>query len=394
MKDRIYFDNAATTAMDERVLQEMLPFLKDSYGNPNGKYSIGYEARKAVNEARRKAACLINAEPDEIYFTSGGTEGNNTVINGFLSGLGLDDVKSSVESGQGMIVSSEIEHDSVLNPIKEAARKGIKHILLKPEENGVISPEGLERMISQSGYHKNGLVSIMLVNNEIGTVEPVKELAEIAHSQGFLFHTDAVQAAGHMRIDVKELGPDMMSLSGHKLYGPKGTGLLYVKRGVKLKPLIFGGRQERGLRSGTENVPGIVGLGKACELVKEELDVNLAKEQEVGRYIIDRVLKTIPGAKQNGEGDRILNFSFEGANGTSLALRLDMEGICVSTGSACSSGLDERSHVLTAIGLPDKEADSSIRISIGKYNTIQEAERLALVLERLVAELRSYYVQA
>lgn len=392
MEDRIYFDNAASTAMDERVLQAMLPFLKESYGNPNGKYSLGYEARKAVNEARKKAAQLINAELDEIYFTSGGTEGNNTVINGFLCSADQEDMKSSGEGCPGFILSSEIEHDSVLNPIKEAVRKGVKHILVKSDEKGMISPDSLERMISQSGFRKNGLVSIMLVNNEIGTVEPVKELSRIAHSQEFLFHTDAVQATGHMRIDVKELGLDMMSLSGHKLYGPKGTGILYVKRGIKLKPLVFGGRQERGLRSGTENVAGIVGLGKACELLKEELEANLAKEKEVGTYILDRVLKTIPRAKQNGKGERILNFSFEGINGTSLALRLDMEGICVSTGSACSSGFDERSHVLTSIGLSDKEADSSIRVSIGKNNTIEEAERLVLALERLVEELRSYSV--
>ena len=397
MKKTIYFDNAATTRMDDRVLETMVPYMKDSFGNANGKYSVGYEARKAVNEARKQAAAMLGAEPDEIYFTSGGTEGNNTVIRGFLRNamLGSD----SLDYDSRIIISDEIEHDSVLQTLKDVEKSGVKTVLLKPDRTGNISPKDLEKTLQSIFGSKNPadsekkiLVSIMLVNNETGNIQPVNELADIAHSYNCLFHTDAVQAAGHMQIDVKELGVDLLSISGHKLYGPKGTGLTFVKRGVKILPLITGGGQERGMRSGTENVPGIAGLGKVCELAKQEYEANSRKESEIAGYFKNRLLSSISGAKLNGDGKWILNFSFPGINGTSLALRLDMEGICVSTGSACSAGLDERSHVLTALGLPVEQVDSSVRISIGKYNTIEEAEYTCECIERLVSELRSLRV--
>ena len=401
MEKTIYFDNAATTHMDDRVLEAMLPYMKDSFGNANGKYSLGYEARKAVNEARKQAAAMLGTEPDEIYFTSGGTEGNNTVIRGFLRNAMLcnDGAAFSHDYSSRIIISDEIEHDSVLQTLKYVEKNGVKTVLLKPDRSGNISPKDLEKALQSIFGSKNPadsekkiLVSIMLVNNETGNIQPVKELADVAHSYNCLFHTDAVQAAGHMQIDVKELGVDLLSISGHKLYGPKGTGLIYVKRGVKIIPMITGGGQERGMRSGTENVPGIAGLGKACELAKQEYEANSRKESEIAGYFKNRLLSSISGAKLNGDGKWILNFSFPGINGTSLALRLDMEGICVSTGSACSAGLDERSHVLTALGLPVEQIDSSVRISIGKYNTIEEAEYTCECIERLVSELRSLRV--
>ena len=401
MKKMIYFDNAATTRMDDRVLETMVPYMKDSFGNANGKYSIGYEARKAVNEARKQAAAMLGAEPDEIYFTSGGTEGNNTVIRGFLGNAMLcnDGTACSSDYNSRIIISDEFEHDSVLQTLKDVEKNDVKTVMLKPDRAGNISPKDLEKVLQSvfgakipADSEKKILVSIMLVNNETGNIQPVKELADIAHSYNCLFHTDAVQASGHMQIDVKELGVDFLSISGHKLYGPKGTGLIYVKRGVKIIPMITGGGQERGMRSGTENVPGIAGLGKACELAKQEYEANSRKESEIAGYFKSRLLNSISEAKLNGEGKWILNFSFPGINGTSLALRLDMESICVSTGSACSAGLDERSHVLTALGLPVEQIDSSVRISIGKYNTIEEAEYTCECIERLVSELRSLRV--
>ena len=381
--NRIYLDNAATTRMDERVLEAMMPYMTDAYGNAGGKYSLGHEARRAVNEARKKAAALIGAEPDEIFFTSGGTESNNTVINSFTQ-----------DDGAQMIISTEVEHDSVLNPLKQALKKNIRTHLLKPDIKGSIHPEELRDFLDKGTSHRKGsdvkkdLVSVMMVNNELGTEEPVEELAHIAHEYGFLFHTDAVQAAGHMMINVKKLDVDFLSVSGHKLYGPKGTGFLYVKRETPFRPLIFGGGQEMGMRSGTENVAGIAGLGVASELALKENEKNMGMEAALGKFLKNKLQGNIPDTSINGESDRIVNVSFTGINGTSLMLRLDMEGICVSTGSACSSGLDERSHVLTALGLSPERCDSSIRISIGKYNTKNEMERTCECIEKLVAELR------
>lgn len=381
--NRIYLDNAATTRMDERVLEAMMPYMTDAYGNAGGKYSLGYEARRAVNEARKKAAALIGAEPDEIFFTSGGTESNNTVINSFTQ-----------DDGAQMIISTEVEHDSVLNSLKQASKKNIRTHLLKPDIKGSIHPAELRDFLDKGTSHRKGsdvkkdLISVMMVNNELGTEEPVEELAHIAHEYGFLFHTDAVQAAGHMMINVKKLDVDFLSVSGHKLYGPKGTGFLYVKRGTPFRPLIFGGGQEMGMRSGTENVAGIAGLGVASELALKENEKNMGMEAALGKFLKNKLQENIPDTSINGESDRIVNVSFTGINGTSLMLRLDMEGICVSTGSACSSGLDERSHVLTALGLSPERCDSSIRISIGKYNTKNEMERTCECIEKLVAELR------
>ena len=382
----VYFDNAATTRTDPRVTEAMLPYFGELYGNASGKYSIGFAARKAVEDARKKAAALINAEPDEIIFTSGGTESNNMVC-----GCGR----------WKKIITSKTEHESVLNPVKECLKKGTAVKMTAPDEKGFIRPEALfvDETVTD-GTKRTGvtdnitgsseLVSVMYVNNETGTVQDVASIAEAAHERGFLFHTDAVQAIGHEKIDVKRSGIDFLSASGHKFYGPKGIGFIYIRRGIKLSPLLLGGGQERNLRSGTENVPAIVGLGEACRIAHEEAEENGERERTIGRYLKERFMN-IPGALQNGTGERILNLSFEGINGQSLTIRLDIEGICVSTGSACSSGKDERSHVLTAMGLAPEAADASIRLSIGKYNTMEEAEYTADRIEALVKELRLYH---
>ena len=374
----MYFDNAATTRMDDRVLEAMLPYLKDAYGNASGRYSLGYEARRAVNEARVQAASLIGAEPDEIYFTSGATESNNIAL----------------KNAEGALITSEAEHPSVVNTALYCKSTGRNVDFVKPDAKGKIEPKSLEEAFNNTaaGRTKSGLVSVMFVNNELGTVNPVAELADIAHSHGWLFHTDAVQAAGHIPTDVKSIKADLLSIGGHKLYGPKGTGLIYIKRGVRIPGLFNGGSQERGVRPGTENVAGIVGLGKACEIARLETSENLRKEKEISSFIKEGLLKTIPGTVQNGDGEWILNFSFRKVNGTSLTLRLDMEGICVSTGSACSLGTEEISHVLRSIGLEKALAEGSLRISIGKYNTMDEAEILVKKIQSLTEELRAFAV--
>ena len=299
MNGTIYFDNAATTRTDERVLEATLPFMREAYGNPSGKYSLGYEARKAVNSAHTSAAQLINAEPDEIYFTSSGTEGNNTIIKSVTDLAG---------AGTKNIYSTAIEHKSVLNSVNALEGKGARLGLLQPGTDGYVFPEELERKLAGSPKANegfiNGIVSVMLVNNETGSVQPVKELCDIAHRYGYLFHTDAVQAAGHMDINVKEMGADFLTVSGHKLYGPKGTGFIFVKRGIRIKPYMDGGGQERGLRSGTENVPGIVGLGKACEIALSEMKENEKKERETGSFLKQSLLETIPDISFNGTGYR------------------------------------------------------------------------------------------
>ena len=366
----VYLDNAATTRTDDRVVEAMLPFLREDYGNASGKYSLGYRSRKEVEKARAKVATLIGAEPDEIYFTCGGTESNNTVLKG---------------AKWSTIITTGIEHPSILNVLKKGGISGnIRY--LQCDKTGMVNISDAQKLLKESGS-KTGLLSVMMVNNELGTCEPVEKLAEIAHENGYLFHTDAVQALGHMPINVKTAGIDFLSASAHKFYGPKGIGFLYKKRGVKLDPLTLGGGQEREMRPGTENVPAIVGLGMACELAQQEMTENRKAEAEVLR-VLESGLTSIPDSKVIGSGERILNIAFKGLNGTSLAIRLDVEGVCVSTGSACSSGLEKRSHVLDHIGVEPKFADASVRISIGKYNTVDEAVYVSEKIGKLVAELR------
>lgn len=378
LENLVYFDNAATTCMDTKVLEAMLPYLGASYGNASAKYSIGFEARKAVNTAREQVAALIGAYPDEIYFTSGATESNNIAL----------------RHQDGAIITSEAEHPSVLKTARYCQSKGRAAAYIKPDMSGRIGADNLKKTFegTAAGRTGMGLVSLMYVNNELGNVYPISELADTAHMHGWIFHTDAVQALGHMEIDVKKSGIDMLSASAHKLYGPKGIGLLYVRRGIKQEGLLKGGSQERGMRPGTENAAGIAGFGKACEIAKESMKENAVREKEIAGFLKEYILKNIPDSVQNGDGERILNFSFRGINGTSLALRLDMEGICVSTGSACSLGTEEISHVLRSIGLDETLAEGSLRISIGKYNTLDEAEYAAKKISELVSELRALTV--
>ena len=382
MDRTVYLDNAATTMTDPRVVEAMLPYMYDMYGNASGKYSKGFEARKAVEEAREKVAHLIGAKSDEIYFTSGATEGNNMVFG---------------ENTWPVVITPKTEHKSVLNAA-DAYSKRSRYISLGVDDEGFIFPDSLEECLKDTygkvidrsariGNENKGLVSIMYTNNETGTRQLIDLLTDSAHEYGYLFHTDAVQALGHIKVNVKDDDIDYLTASGHKLYGPKGIGFIYIRRGLPLHALMYGGEQEKGIRPGTENVPGIVGLGEACRIAEAEMHEYALKERINSRLLRDALLK-IPESRQNGTGDRILNISFNGVNGQSLAMRLDMEGICVSTGSACSSGLDERSHVLVAMGLTAKEADSSIRISLGKYNTVEEIEYAAAKISYLVEELR------
>jgi len=372
----IYFDNAATTRTDERVLEAMLPFFSENYGNPNGMYSLGFAAKKAVRDAREKVAALIGAEPDEIVFTSGGTESNNTCIQGFCQ--------------DGLLVS-EIEHASVLNTAADCRKRGIETDIIPVNRKGITDISILDEKLVPKRNGSRSLVSVMFVNNELGTEQPIESIAALAHERGWLFHTDAVQAVGHKKFNVKKMGIDFLSAGAHKLYGPKGVGFLYIRRGIKLNPLILGGGQEDGRRSGTVNVPGTVGMGEACDLACRELDSYISKENEVARVLKEGLLR-IPRTHINGEGNRIINISFEGVSASSLMLRLDMENICVNTGSACTRGGTEQSHVLKAIGLSGEASGSSIRFSTGKYNTVAEAERTVRVTQVLVEELRSLLV--
>lgn len=397
----IYFDNAATTAVDKRVLEAMLPYLQENYGNPSAKYSLGYAARNLINETREAVAELIGAEPEEIYFTAGGTEADNIALE---SGM-------SAEGKRHMIVSA-IEHPAVINKAEQLKKRGFEVSYVKPDRYGFISVGEVEKLIRPD----TGLISIMLANNELGTVEPVSEIAEMAHRQGVLFHTDAVQAFGQLPVCVKDMNIDYLSASAHKIYGPKGIGVLYAGRKAPLCPVEFGGGQEYGVRPGTENVAAIAGLKCAVELALAEMQEREERERKICAYIAERLLKEVPDSLLNGpqgiicsqkmpensdaaeaglhdafEGKYlpgILNFSFKGIRGASLALRLDMEKICVSTGSACAAGNEKSSHVLEAVGLGRDWIDGSLRISVGKYNTLEEAEMAADRIIQLVEELR------
>lgn len=374
MKKLIYLDNAATTRTDSRVLEFMLPYFCESYGNASARYSVGYEARAAVNEAKKKAAALIGCESDEIVFTSGGTESDNMVLRGVL------------QKGKGHIIVSAIEHPAILNTVRELEKEGISVSIAPVDDKGLVSVERLEGLIRQD----TALISVMLANNEIGTVEPVAEIGEMAHRHGILFHTDAVQALGSIPIDVKRMNIDFLSASSHKLYGPKGVGFLYVKRRTGLKPLLYGGGQEDGLRSGTENVAAVAGFGEACRLAKEELGPRAEEVKRLRDYMADRLLTELEEVRINGTSQLPgnLNLSFKGIQGSSLVLRLDMKKICVSTGSACAAGGEKNSHVLEAIGLDRQWLEGSLRISLGKYNTPEEICTASDMIIEAVKELR------
>lgn len=375
----MYFDNAATTRLDDEVLQEMLPYLKENYGNASSIYKLGRESRKAVEESREKISKVLNCKPNEIYFTAGGSESDNTAIKGIA--------KANKKKGNH-IITSKIEHPAVLETCKQLEKEGFEITYISVDENGIVDLEELKKSIKPTTI----LITIMFANNEIGTIQPIEEIGKIAKESNIYFHTDAVQAVGNAKIDVQKLNIDSLSLSGHKIYGPKGIGALYVKTGVKFEKFIDGGHQERNKRAGTENVAGIVGIGKSIELAYENLNEHNKKIKELRDYYVEQVKEKIPYIKINGDMEKRLpgncNISFRFIEGEGLLLNLDLKGICASSGSACTSGSLDPSHVLLAIGLPHEIAHGSLRISIGKYNTKEEIDYLVENLVEIVNRLR------
>lgn len=375
-----YFDYNATTPTDPRVVEAMTPFFTDNFHNPSSFYTRAGEAAHAISRARESAAKLLNAEPGEIYFTAGGTESDNLAIQGTVSKL---------KKKGNHIVTSAIEHPAILKTCQFLERKGYEVTYLPVNGEGFVNPADLEKSIKDTTI----LVTIMHANNEIGVLQPLKELIDIAHAKGVYFHTDAVQSTGKIPVDVKALGMDMLSASSHKIYGPKGVGIFYKKKGVKLDPMLIGGGHEGGIRGGTENVPGIVGLGKAAELAMAEM----AGEEETLRPLRDRIKKgiieTIPEVMVNGNTDRALyntlNVSIKYIEGESILAMLDGEGFALSSGSACSSKSLDPSHVLLAIGLKHEDAHGSLRISLGKYSTAEAVDALLNALPPVVERLRN-----
>lgn len=375
----IYLDNNATTKTDEEVVKAMMPYLLDNYGNPSSIYKIGRENKRKVEDSREKIAKILNCEPNEIYFTSGGSESDNTAIRG---------IAYSYKNKGNHIITSKIEHPAVLETCKQLEKEGFEVSYIGTDKNGIVDLEELKKEIKQT----TTLITIMFANNEIGTLQPIKEIGEIAKKNNIIFHTDGVQAVGSVLIDVKELNIDSLSLSAHKFYGPKGIGVLYVRKGIKFEKFINGGHQERNKRAGTENVAGIVGLAKAIELAYRDLEEHNKKIKELRDYYVEQVKEKIPYIKINGDMEKRLpgnsNISFRFIEGEGLLLNLDLKGICASSGSACTSGSLDPSHVLLAIGLPHEIAHGSLRISIGKYNTKEEIDYLVENLVEIVGRLR------
>lgn len=377
--NRIYLDNAATTRMKEEVLQEMLPYLRESYANPSAIYGFAGEAKRAVRLARERAAALIGAKPTEIFFTGGGTESDNWAIRSVA--------ETYAEKGKHIVVSA-IEHHAVLYTCKYLEKQGWAVTYLPVDAEGKVRPETLEKAMRSDTV----LVSVMAANNEIGTIQPLTELSRIAHEQGALFHTDAVQAYGHIPLSVEESGIDLLSASGHKLGGPKGVGILYCRENLRLLPLLHGGAQERGRRAGTLNVPGIVGFGKAAALAGETLPKRMEQECALRNHLIDRVLATVPQTRLNGHRQERLpgnaHFCFRDIEGESLLILLDQRGICASGGSACTSGASDPSHVLLAIGQSREEARGALRLTLSEENTVEELDRTVEAVRETVERLR------
>ncbi len=374
-----YFDNAATTKVKEEVLKEMFPYFSVEYGNPSSMYSIGRSSRRAIETARKRVAELINCKPKEIYFTSCGSESDNMALKGIAY--------ANKEKGNH-IITSKIEHPAILNSCKTLEKQGYRITYLNVDEEGNIDISELENSINKDTI----LISIMFANNEIGTIEPIEQISKIAKKHSIIFHTDAVQACGNIKIDVKEMGIDMLSLSGHKINAPKGVGALYVREGIEFDRFLDGGYQEKNKRAGTENVAEIVGLGKACEISKNNLESHINKLKELRDFYIDQVERRIDNIKLNGpRGNRLpgnANISFKGVNGSELLLKLDEKGICASAGSACSTGSSSPSYVLTSIGLDSKMAEGTLRVSFGEENSKEDVKYLVENLENIVTELR------
>lgn len=378
--EKIYLDNAATTSLKSEVLEEMMPILKENYGNPSSIYSIGRNARKEVEKSRQIVAEILGANPNEIFFTSCGTESDNWAIRGVAF--------AQLRKGKNHIITSKIEHHAVLHTVKELEKEGFEATYLDVDKNGFVNPEDVKAAITE----KTALVTVMYANNEIGTIQKISEIGKVCHEKGVIFHTDAVQAVGHLEINVKEQNIDLLSLSGHKFHGPKGVGALYVKKGVRILNLMQGGAQESNKRPGTENVAGIVGLAKALEISmqnRQEKNKNLEKKRD---FLINELLK-IKRSRLNGDRTERLpgnvNISFEGIEGESLLLLLDAAGICASSGSACTSGSLDPSHVLLAIGLVHEVAHGSLRLSLDESTTMEELEYTVSEVKKIVERLRS-----
>lgn len=374
----IYLDNAASTPVHEKVIEEMLPYFREQYGNPSSIHRHGRLANTAIQNARKRISALINADSNEILITSGGTESNNTAIYGIAS-----------QSKGKHIITSSIEHDAILEPCRRLEKEGYRVSFLPVDQYGFVNPEDLKKEISDDTC----LITIMYANNEVGTIQPIKEIAQIARERNIIFHTDAVQAVGKTPIDVKELGIDLLSISSHKINGPKGVGALYIRNSVKISPLMLGGGQERGLRSGTENVASIVGFGMACKLAKDNVNENMAHFKKLTTRLISRVFTEIPSTTLNGHPDtRILNnthFTFLGVSGEDLIIKLDENKISASTGSACSVKIQKASHVLKAMGFSHEQVTGSLRLTVGITNTEQEIDETVDVLKKVVQELRA-----
>lgn len=376
-----YMDYSATTYVKPEVLDAMMPFFTEKFGNPSSFYGISRETKMAIDNARAQVAKAINCDPNEVYFTGGGSEADNWAIKGIAT--------AHMKKGNH-IITTKIEHHAVLHTCEFLEKFGFEVTYLDVNEEGFVDLKQLEEAITD----KTILVSIMFANNEIGTIQPIKEIGALCREKKVLFHTDAVQAVGSVPVDVKEMNIDLLSLAGHKLYGPKGIGALYIRRGIRIDNLIHGGGQERGRRAGTENIPGVVGLGKAIELATENIEENRARLTVLRDKLIDGILERIPYARLNGpRGDKRLpgnsNISFEFIEGESILLSLDFEGICASSGSACTSGSLDPSHVLLAIGLPHEKAHGSLRTTLGAASTEEDVEKLLNELPPIIERLRN-----
>ena len=375
----IYLDNAATTKTRPEVVEAMLPYFTESYGNPSSVYTFSAKSKEAVTKAREIIADSLGVKSNEIYFTAGGSEADNWA---------LVAAAEAYEAKGKHIITSKIEHHAILHTCEYLEKRGYEVTYLDVDENGVVKLDELKKAIRPDTI----LISIMFANNEIGTIEPIKEIGAIAKEHGILFHTDAVQAYGHVPISADEYNIDMLSASGHKINGPKGIGFLYIRKGVKIRSFIHGGAQERRRRAGTENVPGIVGFGKAVQLAMDEMEERTKKEVEMREYLMEKVLREVPFTRINGSRTSRLpnniNFAFQFIEGESLLIKLDMAGICGSSGSACTSGSLDPSHVLLAIGLPHEIAHGSLRLTLSEENTMEEMDITADKIKKIVAYLR------
>ncbi len=380
MNTLIYLDNAATTRVRPEVVEAMKPFFEEQYGNPSSTYTFAGKIHEEVENARKTIADFIGAKPKEIFFTAGGSESDNWALKGIAF--------SQREKGKH-IITSKIEHHAILNTCSYLEKLGMEITYLDVDQNGLVDPVELEKAIRPDTI----LISVMFANNEIGTIEPVKEIGRIAHEHGILFHTDAVQAYGHVDINVSDMNIDLLSVSGHKINGPKGVGFLYVRSGIRIEPFVHGGSQERGKRAGTTNVPGIIGLGKASEIARDTLESRKAYESDLRDHLIERIEKEIPYALLNGDRTQRLpnnvNFCFRFIEGESLLILLDQNGICGSSGSACTSGSLDPSHVLLAIGRPHEIAHGSLRLTLSEDNTLEEIDVTVDRLKEIVDRLRS-----